>query len=87
MQVLARRDALALLKRGVWCRSRLDLMKSVKELQEQVDQANQGGAKREAQAMQVENNLVAIMTQLQRLEPKQQYLRWGRKPLSACKET
>ncbi len=50
-------------------------MKSIKDLQEQVDKANDGAQKREAQAMQVDNNLNAILTEMQRLEPKQQYLR------------
>ncbi|DBB00026.1 hypothetical protein WJX77_003476 [Trebouxia sp. C0004] len=58
-------------------RSRLDLMKAIKDLQEQVDKANDGAEKREAQAMQVENDLNAILTEMQRLEPKQHYLKEG----------
>ena len=58
------------------CRSRLDLVKSIKDLQQQLDKANEGADKREAQVQQVENDLNAIATELQRLTPKQQYLRF-----------
>lgn len=50
-------------------------MKAIKDLQEQVNKANDGAEKREAQAMQVENDLNAILTEMQRLEPKQHYLK------------
>ena len=58
------------------CRSRLDLVKSIKDLQQQLDKANEGADKREAQLQQVENDLNAIATEMQRLGPKQQYLRF-----------
>lgn len=50
-------------------------MKGIKDLHEQVKKANDGAQKREAQAMQVENDLNAILTEMQRLEPTQHYLK------------
>ena len=51
-------------------------MKGIKDLHEQVKKANEGAQKREAQAMQVENDLNAILTEMQRLEPTQHYLKY-----------
>ena len=50
-------------------------MKGIKDLHEQVKKANEGAQKREAQAMQVENDLNAILTEMQRLEPTHHYLK------------
>lgn len=59
------------------CRSRLDLMKSIRDLTEQVRKAEESGEKRAAQVMEVENQLNAIMTEMQRLEPTQRFNRSG----------
>ena len=63
------------------CRSRLDLMQSIKDLADQVRKAEEGAEKRTAQAMDVENQLNTIMTEMQHLEPKQRFIR------SACPHT
>lgn len=60
----------------VACRSRLDLMKSIKDLTDQVKKAEEGAEKRTAQAMEVENQLNTIMTEMQHLEPKQRHIRY-----------
>lgn len=64
----------------MFCRSRLDLMKSIKELQQQVGKANEGAEQREAQLQHVDNDLNAITTELQRLDPQQKYLRCSIEP-------
>lgn len=58
-------------------RSRLDLMKSIKDLTDQVRKAEEGAEKRAAQIMDVENQLNTIMTEMQHLEPKQRFIRDG----------
>lgn len=51
-------------------------MKSIKDLTDQVKKAEEGAEKRTAQAMEVENQLNTIMTEMQHLEPKQRYIRY-----------
>ena len=46
-------------------------MKGIRDLTDQVRAAEQGAEKRAAQVMEVENQLNAIMTEMQRLEPTQ----------------
>ena len=50
-------------------------MKSIKDLTDQVKKAEEGAEKRTAQAMEVENQLNTIMTEMQHLEPKQRHIR------------
>lgn len=51
-------------------------MKSIKDLTDQVKKAEEGAEKRTAQAMEVENQLNTIMTEMQHLEPKQRHIRY-----------
>lgn len=50
-------------------------MKSIKDLTDQVKKTEEGAEKRTAQAMDVENQLNTIMTEMQHLEPKQRFIR------------
>ena len=50
-------------------------MKSIKDLTDQVRKAEEGAEKRAAQAMEVENQLNTIMTEMQHLDPKQRFIR------------
>ena len=50
-------------------------MKGISDLQEQVRQQEDKASKLESQATEVENNLNAILTEMERLEPKRLHLR------------
>ena len=52
-------------------------MTSIRDLSDQMRKAEESGAKRAAQVMEVENQLNAIMTEMQRLEPTQRFNRSG----------
>lgn len=53
----------------------MDLMKARNELAAQVHTAEEKAAKLEAQGTEVENNLNAILSEMERLEPKRLHLR------------
>lgn len=56
-------------------RSRMDLMKARNDLAAQLHTAEDKAAKLEAQCQEVENNLNAVLTEIERLEPKRLHLR------------
>ena len=59
-------------------------MKSIKDLTDQVKKVEEGAEKRTAQAMDVENQLNTIMTEMQHLEPKQRHIRQYCPTLLTC---